>query len=72
MCQVPHTGDEEMINGTWSLQGSGFIKTYTNNYNTTEYVLEKIIILNTVICCIMIDSFIIPSILYSVIIECER
>lgn len=72
MSQVPLTGVEEMIHGTWPLQGSGFIKTYTNNYNTIEYMLEKIIVLNTVICSIMTDSFIMPSILYSVIIAHER
>lgn len=34
-------GIEEMIKGTWPLQGSGFIKTYTNNYNTMENMLEN-------------------------------
>lgn len=34
-------GIKETIKGTWPLQGSGFIKTYTNNYNTMEYMLEN-------------------------------
>ena len=72
MCQVLLIGVEEIINGTWPPQGSGSIKTYTNNYNTIEYMLEKIIVLNAVICSIMTDSFIILSILYFVIIAHEN
>lgn len=32
-----------MINGTWPLQGSGSIKTYIDNCNTIEHMLEKTI-----------------------------
>lgn len=59
-------GIEETIKGTWPLQGSGFMKTYTNNYNTMEYMLENGVVQY------MTDSFTLPSILYSVIVEHEK